>query len=119
MKSAFKVFITLITLFLILYFLYPPIDGIKGELLALLLGENTVYSKNYSDNAFRKITIGMTKEEVEQLLGEPLFIGKFPESSLEIWDYSEQIGSGDNFRRREFSLVEGKVESINAHFYVD
>ncbi|MDK3160805.1 hypothetical protein QPK87_30235 [Kamptonema cortianum] len=55
---------SLITIFIINKFIL--LDGITGEVMAFVKGDNTVYSSGYSDSHFSKIRRGMTMEEVEK-----------------------------------------------------
>ncbi|WP_272120367.1 MULTISPECIES: outer membrane protein assembly factor BamE domain-containing protein [Spirulina] len=55
------------------FFLWPSID--------------TQYSENYNEENFNKITIGMPKNEVDQLMGEPLSIYQI-EDGTAIYSYS-------------------------------
>lgn len=50
------------------------IDGISGELWDLVLSTDTKYSDGYSDSGFNQVKVGMSKQEVIEILGEPLAI---------------------------------------------
>ena len=59
------------------------LDGIDGWLFSLFTIEDTMYSKDYSDDKFEKIKIGMPSELVIDLLGKPL---------EEAWYYKAECG---------------------------
>ena len=54
------------------------LDGVSGLAFSVLLDEDTSYASGYSDRGFRSIRVGMPKEQVEKLIGQPL---------VETWSY--------------------------------
>ena len=45
------------------------LDGFDGEVCSATLGDHTAYAPTYSAADFRRIQVGMTAEQVQQLLG--------------------------------------------------
>ena len=82
-------------------------DGLYGFLFSRLFPEDTVYAQNYTEIQFQNITIGMTKKEVKEQIGEPLHILENQEMRLDNtlvivdrWWYSESP-KDTNYRIRE------------------
>jgi hypothetical protein len=125
-----KVYI--ITIFLIvlglLWILRPEktkIDGLSGEIWNLMFATDTKYAKGYSDKAFNKIEIGMTEEEVLNLIGEPLTRWT-PFSHTNSPNKAHYIGlqysespSSTNYRLRQVYINNGVVAEVIGYFYVD
>jgi hypothetical protein len=67
---------------------------------------STVYASSYSEDRFAQVRVGMTREEVDSLLGSPLRMTPKPSENWrpgDAWIYSEPPGPGlwgDNFWRR-------------------
>lgn len=53
---------------------YYLLDGLSGVIGSLSLGDDTIYSPDYTDEGFRKIKPGMTKNEMLLILGYPFEI---------------------------------------------
>ena len=89
---------------------------------------STVYAPAYSEGRFGQVRVGMTRHEVESLLGTPLRMTPKPSENWRAghaWIYSEPPGPGlwgDNYWRRWvfFSHTEGgKVIAIVNDYYED
>lgn len=97
------------------------VDGLSGLILGVLLKEDTVYARGYSDSGFRKVRLGMTDREAEKLLGRPLMVWPTPESPSgadtgERWSFSP----GDtHFRCRVLLFRDHRVVEKHAEFYID
>jgi hypothetical protein len=97
------------------------IDGVSGLILGVLLKEDTVYARGYSDSGFRRVRLGMTDHEVEKLVGRPLTVWPTPESPSGAdtgarWSFSP----GDtHFRCRALLFKNHRVIEKHAEFYVD
>jgi hypothetical protein len=67
------------------YVYYSP-DGADDIIFRLLLGEVTIFSSDYSEREFRRISIGMHTDEVLSRLGQPLVhcyhYGRNPEETI-------------------------------------
>ncbi len=67
------------------YVYYSP-DGADDIIFRLLLGEVTIFSSDYSEREFRRISVGMHTDEVLSRLGQPLVhcyhYGKNPEEII-------------------------------------
>ena len=88
----------------------------------------TVYAASYREDRFAQVRVGMTRREVESLLGRPLRKAPMPGETWEpddIWVYSEPPGPGclgDNYWRRWVVFDRGKdgrVAAIVNDYYWD
>ena len=80
----------------------------------------TIYAAGYCEGRFRRIHVGMTAEEVESLMGPPLQMWTFSEAQdIEIWAYTIQGGSMDNYWRRWLYMQNNRVWAIDSEYYVD
>lgn len=73
------------------FFLLVPLSIVAGAgyLSWLVYGRiDTHYAVRYSEEAFKALSAGMSKDEVKTLLGAPLDTGTV--RSGEVWYYSEQ-----------------------------
>ena len=61
---------------------YNSLDGLRGFLGSFILEEDTVYAPGYSDRAYKKVKIGMAKNDVFETLGAPL---------MESWEYAGNV----------------------------
>jgi hypothetical protein len=91
-------------------------------LVALLTGHvRTHYAPGYSEQAFAQVRVGMSRDEVHALLGEPLQRfspdWKWPEAG---WRYADQVTGTDHFHQRDISFSRaGRVTEITRGFYFD
>jgi hypothetical protein len=99
-----------------------------AALRALLLhdqffGFGTVYSERYSEGSFSRLQKGMTRAEVEALVGRPLRIVPWNQDTLpgaeEMWYFSDQPDVTANFYRRWVLFENGKVVTIINDFWID
>ena len=94
------------------------IDGVVYQLLATDRYE-TIFAPGFSDGAFRRIVVGLTKQQVYEALGRPLVVypiygaGK----EREQWWYSKPK-SGRSFHLRTVDFREGRVVGKHAEFYL-
>ena len=88
----------------------------------------TVYAPSYREDGFAQVRIGMTRQEVEPLLGPPLRNSPLPSEFWEpddCWVYSRPPGPGlwgDNYWRRWIFFgpgKEGRVDAIVKDYYED
>jgi SmpA / OmlA family len=88
----------------------------------------TVYAPSYREDRFAQVRVGMTRREVELLLGRPLRKAPLPGESWEpddIWVYSEPPAPGclgDNYWRRWVVFdrgEDGRVVAIVDDYYWD
>jgi hypothetical protein len=83
----------------------------------------TFYSAGFSESRFRTLHVGMTRGEVEAIVGPPL--RKVPQNQStgprdeELWCYSDRQDESANFWRRWVYLENGKVVSVVNDFWVD
>jgi len=85
----------------------------------LFMCEGTTWSDNFSEEAFNKIQLGMTKEEVQLLLGDP--IGKSScKKSICFWLYTGHDTGTADFDQRWIVFGEDKrVQEVRKSFYID
>ena len=91
---------------------------------SLVLGEDTTYSVRYNEKSFKRVKKGLSKEEVRQLLGEPLRIAEYKKNGLNYsaWIYSMQTPTSriHNFRMRVVVFDErNSVLRTETGLYVD
>src|SRR5262245_39696121 len=48
------------------------LDGLDGLVLSAVYGDDATYAPGYSDARFRRVRIGMWRDDVERLLGRPI-----------------------------------------------
>ena len=97
------------------------LDGSSGLVAGILFGEDTEYTPGYSEQAWTKVQVGMSLQQVRTLIGPPqkhwpISDTKDPGTFGERWSYSP----GDtNFRCRVLIFREGHVYDKHQEFYVD
>lgn len=108
------------------------IDGPSVELTGLMTLMNTQYSEDYSHAGFRKIQVGMTEQQVLDILGEPLTrVGPYKKHPC---GTTQCPGEGHflslvysmppnlrntNYRARYVTLDDGAVVEIHGDFHAD
>jgi hypothetical protein len=95
-----------------------PVDGLEGLRGGLFL-EDTVFAPGYSVQAFSKVRVGMTREQVYELVGPPLDSwGSWGDAGngYEQWSHSP----GDHsYRRRVIEYTDDLVAEIDTEFWHD
>jgi outer membrane protein assembly factor BamE (lipoprotein component of BamABCDE complex) len=95
---------------------YSPIDGFSSIILSLVFPEDTIYASGYTDAGFMKIEVGMTRDQVYQILGKPLSVWTNDTTVGERWSRSP----GDtHFRCRVLQFLDEKVVDKHSEYYVD
>ena len=83
----------------------------------------TNYSEGYSERRFNSLRVGMTREEVEAIIGAPLRILPRNQDSgsrdEETWKYSGRRDYTANYWRREVFFENGKVVVVIGDFWFD
>ncbi len=100
-----------------------------GEVvLPLLEPQDTVYAPAFKEEAFARVNLGATEQEVLGSLGEPLLKKSFPESIMRkscpsgctVWYYSRHGSQSKSYLIRAIEFdYEGLVARKFRHFYVD
>jgi len=85
----------------------------------LARGSRTVYSSRYDESRFLRVTVGMSAEEVESLVGPPIFKSKVFNSRDEVWHYSQGKTELDDYWRRWIAMSDGKVSQITCDYWYD
>jgi hypothetical protein len=87
------------------------------------LGLGTIYSERYTESRFMALRVGLSRAEVEAIMGRPLrkvpwnqHVGPHDE---EMWYYSDQPNATANFCRRWVLFQNGKVVVVMNDFWVD
>jgi len=101
------------------------LDGPKYALLEILIGR-TEYAPGYRESKFRRVSTGMTEDQVVGILGRPLRIlpSKSPGevtwfyTSPKVWD-RDRIGADCCYTERVLFLREGVVTSKDHGFFID
>lgn len=82
--------------------------------------DTTTFSSGYTEVAFERVTVGMPREAVQELLGGPL--QTMTPGSIqpynEIWRYSKGE-PGANFWFRNVYFKDGKVLKTESKYFVD
>ena len=82
----------------------------------LFFPEDTVYSRHYSESAFRNVLVGDSQEAVSRLLGEPLDC--YSEAQRSYWYYSQHGARFKNYNLRMLVFSpSGRVIDKIAEFY--
>ena len=127
MKNLILLILLIVSVNVIARYNVVRLDGISGEIWNLLLGEDTEYATNYSYSGFAKISVGMSQQKVEDILGKPLIIWKpykytnfINKKNFIGYQYSRSSTS-NNYRLRQvyFDRDGGKVAEIINCFYID
>lgn len=101
------------------------IDGPGAELLSLMAPTETEYAEGYSHAGFNKIRIGMSEQEVLDILGEPLTRWapyrppRFPDKAQIVGLEYSRSPSSKSYRLRQVNIDKGVVAEIRGYFYVD
>jgi outer membrane protein assembly factor BamE (lipoprotein component of BamABCDE complex) len=75
---------------------------------------DTAWAEGYSEKKFAKITVGMNREEVRSIIGEPIW-----KPSSNYWGYTHSP-TGTHYHQRGFVFSEsGQVVEIVKGFYYD
>jgi hypothetical protein len=86
-------------------------------------GFSTIYAQEFSESRFRNVRVGMSREEVEAIVGRPLRKVPWNQDSgphdEEMWHYSDQRDDTANFHRRWVFFEKGKVVTVINDFWVD
>jgi len=125
-KLLIKIILTpliILTVHISLNFYRIKMDGVRAEIFALLFGENSVYSEDYSHKAFSELSKGMTVDQVLTRLGEPTWKVPYIRNSGAIGDtttfYYCTDGHATNHRVRLVLIHADTVRSIKHSFYYD
>jgi hypothetical protein len=113
----------ILTVHISLNFYRIKMDGVRAEIFALLVGENSVYSEGYSHKAFSELRIGLTVDQVLARLGEPTWKVPYTRHSGAIGDtttFYYCTDGHDTHRRVRLVLIHADtVRSIKHSFYYD
>ena len=96
-------------------------DGYSGWFLSKLARkEDTVYAPKYTDAAFRQLAVGMSEQQVTDLLGPPLEVHSHEDDGVTSvgWRYSRSA-RGASYRIRVLRFRDGHVAEIYREFYLD
>jgi hypothetical protein len=87
------------------------------------LGLGTIYSERYSEARFTTLRVGMSRGEVEAIMGRPLRVVPWNQEmgphDEEMWCYSDQPNALANFHRRWVLFEKGKVAVVINDFWID
>lgn len=94
-------------------------DGLAGEVCSATLGDHTEYAAAYSASGFRRIRVGMSAEQVRQLLGKPLDQWT-PDGSDDLyWRWTRSRDGSHYYRYRVVIFRAGRVGDKSAYAYCD
>ena len=93
--------------------------GDRFRYLVFLKDDATTFASAYNDAAFDRVGIGMTKDQVHQLLGEPLAVEHYGgQADKEIWRYTK-APPDRNFWFRIVVFETGRVTKVEGKYFVD
>ena len=93
------------------------LDGFEGEVCSATLSDHTWYAPTYSAAGFRRIQVGMTAEQVQQLLGKPLDEWT-PDSSGQVyWRWTRSRDKSHFYRYRVVTFLGARVDGKSAYSY--
>lgn len=103
-----------------LIYVCEPIDGYGGWAVSHLAQiDYTEYSAGYSDRGFRQVRVGMTEQQVRELIGEPLDTYSVRHSLDDVgWRYARSPRS-HSYHVRVVLFKTGRVSRIFRDYYVD
>jgi hypothetical protein len=93
------------------------IDGISGNLLAILYPEDTEYAADYTDAGFRAVQPGMPRLKAYKLLGEPF--DKWNNGSGEVVEWWTRSPSDTHYRQRVIIFHGDSVAKKDSEYWVD
>lgn len=88
-------------------------DGVS----AVAASQETRYAPGFTEEKFREVAVGQSREDVRTRLGEPL--KAWTVASSEHWAYSDSPSDGDYWVRRVSFDSSGRVSEVAAELYVD
>ena len=95
-------------------------DGFQGALCALTLGDHTTYAPAYTASGFERVQMGMTRRQVEQLLGNPLDEWTAPDDLDHLYRRWTRQGDGsDYYRLRVIRFLGDGVDEKTGYFYCE
>jgi hypothetical protein len=95
------------------------LDGLVGATYGLLLPDDTEYTASYSANAFRRVAVGMTEEQVQALLGAPLDKGPVFRQPARIGWWWSHSPHDSHYRVRAVTFEGGVVVGKDAYLHLD
>ena len=96
---------------------FYTLDGLDGWFWSSGFVDDTVYAPGYSDRAFRMVKVGMSRGDVEHLLGTSIDGPTFSQGlRIERWSKAAHDGS---FRERVIRYNNDVVVSKYSGFYID
>ena len=110
------VFVGLVILGVVVHI--QSLDGLHGRIFKLIEGAETDYAKGYTNEAFRRIKVGQTQDEVIEIVGEPFNYERVKLRSRSRWMYSRSPNSR-HYLHRGIRFEDGHVIEVEHHFYFD
>ncbi|AMV36387.1 hypothetical protein [Planctomyces sp. SH-PL62] len=101
--------------------LAASVAGVATYVLVMywaLYASQTVYAVGYDEARFRQIVIGMSADDVEELMGPPLRKGRWS-SGTEVWFYTLGCSETSSYWRRWVHLEAGRVDAIEGDYWND
>ena len=82
------------------------------------IDEGTIHADGFSEEKFNAIKVGMTKDQVNEILGKPLNDEDLPQNSF--WYYTHHDHPTSDFDQRWVVFnSNNKVEEIRKSFFID
>ena len=108
-----------------------PVDFLKVAVSILDGKHSTIYAEGFREWKFRTIRVGMPMREVEEIMGPPLYKGRWHvtvpgqpvtpgEGPLDdFWSYTRAGMVRGNYWQRQVYFRNGVVHSTEAGYYMD
>jgi hypothetical protein len=94
------------------------VNGLPTLIWLCVLGEDTEWAADYTDEAFVSVTRGMTRAQVHEMLGEPLHTEE-TQGGAELVDRWTRSPSDSNFWQRAVVFRDDRVVKKLSDFCVD
>lgn len=94
------------------------VNGLPTLIWLCIYGEDTEWAADYTDEAFVSVTRGMTRGQVHELRGEPLFTEE-TQGGAELVDWWTRSPSDSNFRQRAVVFRDDRAVEKVSEYWVD
>ena len=86
---------------------------------AFLFDDATVFSRGFSEEKFKGVRAGQTKQDVRVALGEPISKDIDKKTHQEYWRYSQAPNNRNYWFRVVVFGTDDRVEEVDRHYFVD
>jgi outer membrane protein assembly factor BamE (lipoprotein component of BamABCDE complex) len=105
---------------LIVLALFFGMNGQAARVVLMVLGDSTIWAPGYTEEKWRQLKVGMSKDDVQQLLGEPFAkLHRDHGNVSEGWYYTDRADLDGNFQQRRVKLRAGVVFEVVDEIFWD